>query len=354
MAEGKNLVGVDIGASSIKVVQLREARKKLQVVRWGIAPLPPQTIIDGHVMNSGVVTEALARIFHDGKIQQKDVAISVYGQSVIVRKITVPMMTPAELDEQIHWEAEQHIPFDIKLMSIDYEVLRRRTDSGQMDLLLVAAKKDEINDYAAILREAKLKPVVVDINAFTIQNIFESQYSLPQDGTIALLNVGAAVSSLNIVAKGVSAFTREITNAGNAITEEVRKTLGCSYEQAEAYKMGGGPTQIVPQEITQVINQACQGLAGEIQRSLDFYLATSGEQEISRIYVSGGSAYLAPLVQAIERRARVPVQLFDPMTNLGVETKYVDEAQIRAIAAQMVVALGMSLRCDKERRQWSA
>jgi type IV pilus assembly protein PilM len=354
MAEGKNLVGVDIGASSIKVVQLREARKKLQVVRWGIAPLPPQTIIDGHVMNSGVVTEALARIFHDGKIQQKDVAISVYGQSVIVRKITVPMMTPAELDEQIHWEAEQHIPFDIKLMSIDYEVLRRRTDSGQMDLLLVAAKKDEINDYAAILREAKLKPVVVDINAFTIQNIFESQYSLPQDGTIALLNVGAAVSSLNIVAKGVSAFTREITNAGNAITEEVRKTLGCSYEQAEAYKMGGGPTQIVPQEITQVINQACQGLAGEIQRSLDFYLATSGEQEISRIYVSGGSAYLAPLVQAIERRARVPVQLFDPMANLGVETKYVDEAQIRAIAAQMVVALGLSLRCDKERRQWSA
>jgi type IV pilus assembly protein PilM len=264
------------------------------------------------------------------------------------------MMTPAELDEQIHWEAEQHIPFDIKLMSIDYEVLRRRTESAQMDLLLVAAKKDEINDYASILREAKLKPVVVDINAFTIQNIFESQYSLPQDGTIALLNVGAAVSSLNIVAKGVSAFTREITNAGNAITEEIRKNLGCSYEQAEAYKMGGGPTQIVPQEITQVINQACQGLAGEIQRSLDFYLATSGEQEIGRIYVSGGSAYLAPLVQAVERRARVPVQLFDPMANLGVEAKYVDEAKIRALAAQMVVALGLSLRCDKERRQWSA
>jgi type IV pilus assembly protein PilM len=118
--------------------------------------------------------------------------------------------------------------------------------------------------------------------------------------------------------------------------------------------MGGGPTQIVPQEITQVINQACQGLAGEIQRSLDFYLATSGEQEISRIYISGGTAYLAPLVQAVERRARVPVQIFDPMANLEVDTKYVNEAQVRAIAAQMVVALGLSLRCDKERRQWSA
>ncbi|MDP9002606.1 MAG: pilus assembly protein PilM [Myxococcota bacterium] len=354
MAEGKNLVGVDIGASSIKVVQLKEARKKLQIARWGIAPLPAQTIIDGHVMNSGAVTETLARIFHDGKIQQRDVAVGVYGQSVIVRNITVPMMTPAELDEQIHWEAEQHIPFDIKLMSVDYAVLRRRPEAGQMDLLLVAAKKDEISDYAAILREAKLKPVVVDMNVFTIQNIFEHQYGLPADGTIALLNVGAAVSTLNIVSKGVSTFRREITNAGNAVTEEIRKALGCSYEQAEAYKHGGGPTQIVPQEVTQIINQACQGLAGEIQRSLDFHLATSGENDIGQIYISGGSAYLAPLVQAIEKRSRVAVQLFDPMVNLTVETKVVDEPQLRAVAAQMVVAVGLSLRCDKERRQWSA
>jgi type IV pilus assembly protein PilM len=354
MAEGKNLVGVDIGASSIKVVQLREARKKLEVIRWGYAPLPPQTIIDGHVMNAGAVTEAIARVFTDGKIQQRDVAIGVYGQSVIVRKITVPMMTPAELDEQIHWEAEQHIPFDIKLMSIDYEVLRRRPEAGQMDLLLVAAKKDEISDYASIVRSAKLKPVVVDINAFTIQNIFESQYGLPPDATIALLNVGAAVSSLNIVSKGVSAFTREITNAGNTVTEEIRKALSCSFEQAEDYKRGGSATQIVPQEVVQILQAACQGLAGEIQRSLDFYLATSGEQEIGRIYLSGGSAYLLQLTQAIERRARVPVQVFDPMVNLGVDTKFVDEQKMRAIASQMVVALGLSLRCDRERRQWSA
>jgi type IV pilus assembly protein PilM len=354
MAEGKNLVGVDIGASSIKVAQLRETRKRLQVIRWGCAPLPPQTIIDGHVINSGAVTEALTRVFHDSKISQRDVAIGVYGQSVIVRKITVPMMTPGELDEQIHWEAEQHIPFDIKLMSVDYEVLRRRPDAGQMDLLLVAAKKDEINDYAAIVREAKLRPIIVDINAFTIQNIFEHQNSLPADATIALLNIGAAVSSLNIVSKGVSAFTREITNAGNTITEEIRKALSCSYEQAEAYKQGGGSTQIVPQEVNQIIQQACQSLAGEIQRSLDFYLATSGEQEISKIYVSGGSAYLAPLVAAIEKRARVAVQIFDPMASLEVDSKIANEAQLRATASQMVVALGLALRCDKERRTWSA
>jgi type IV pilus assembly protein PilM len=350
MAEGKNLVGVDIGASSIKVVQLKDSRKGMSVVRYGYAPLPPQTIIDGHIMSAGHVTEALLKIFSDNRIQQRDVAVGVYGQSVIVRKITVPMMTNDELDEQIGWEAEQHIPFDIKVMSIDYEVLRKRPEAGQMDLLLVAAKKDEINDFAGIVREAKLRPVIVDINAFTIQNIFEKQHGLPQDGTIALLNVGAAVSSLNIVSRGVSAFTREITNAGNAITEEIQKQCGVPYEQAEAYKCGGGPTQIVPQEVHQIIGQACDALAGEIQRSLDFYLATSGESEIGRIFVSGGSAYLAPLQKSIEKRARVPVALFDPVGSIPVDAKSVNEAELRSRAAQLVVALGLSLRSDKERR----
>ena len=330
MAEGKNLVGVDIGASSIKVVQLKESRKKLQVIRWGWAPLPPQTIIDGHVMNSGAVTETLARIFHDGKIQQRDVAIGVYGQSVIVRKITVPMMTPGELDEQIHWEAEQHIPFDIKLMSIDYEVLRRRPEAGQMDLL--ARGREEGRDQR-LRRDPAARPSSARPSSTSTPSPSRTSSSTStasrRTRTIALLNLGAAVSSLNIVSKGVSAFTREITNAGNSITEEIRKALSCSYEQAEAYKHGGGETQIVPQEVTAIINQACQALAGEIQRSLDFYLATSGEPEIGRIYVSGGSAYLAPLVQAIEKRARVPVQIFDPMVNLSVDPKFVNEAQLR-------------------------
>jgi len=168
MAEGKNLVGVDIGSSSIKVCQLKDGRRGIEMIRLGYAPLPAQTIVDGHVMNSGAVVENLSRIFRDAKIKSRDVAMSVSGQSVIIRKITVPMMTPAELAEQIQWEAEQHIPFDIKDVQIDYEVLRRRPEAGQMDLLLVAAKRDEIQDYAQLAREAKLKPQIVDIDAFTI------------------------------------------------------------------------------------------------------------------------------------------------------------------------------------------
>src|SRR5262245_12304734 len=240
MAEGSNLVGVDIGSSSVKVCQLRESRKGLELVRLGFEPLPSQTIVDGHVMNSGAVVETLARLFHDKKIKQKDVAMSVSGQSVIIRKIVVPLMTPAELSEQITWEAEQHIPFDIKDVQIDYQVLRRRPEAGQMDLLLVAAKRDEINDYAQLAREAKLRPAVVAIDAFTIQNVFEFSRGFPPEHTVALINVGASLSTLNIISKGVSAFTRDISNGGNFITDEIRKQLNISPQDAEGLKCGGG------------------------------------------------------------------------------------------------------------------
>jgi len=235
-------------------------------------------------------------------------------------------------------------------MNIDYEVLRRRPEAGQMDLLLVAAKKDEINDFASVVREARVKPQVVDINAFCVQNAFEFVHGLPDDQTIALLNVGAAVSSLNIVSRGVSAFTREVTNAGNTVTEEIQRQMGVPFEQAEQMKIAASQGAPVPPQVHQVISTACDGLAGEIQRSLDFYLATSGEAEIQRVYVCGGSAYLAPLVSAIEKRARVPVMVLDPLANLAVDNRTVNEADLRSRSSQLAVAVGLALRTDRERR----
>ncbi|MEO8905528.1 MAG: type IV pilus assembly protein PilM [Polyangiaceae bacterium] len=354
MGEGRNLVGVDIGTASIKVCQVKETRKGLGLVRLGYAPLGPQVIVDGQVMDAGAVIETLQKVFHDAKIRQKECALSVSGQSVIIRKITVPMMTEAELEEQIQWEAEQHIPFDIKDVHVDYQVLRRRAEASQMDLLLVAAKRDQIEEYAQLARNAKLKPVVCDIDAFTVQNLFEYSRALPADQTIALINVGASLSSLNIIANGVSAFTREIANGGNVITEEIQKQLNVPRDQAEAYKCGGtgDPNQagMIPQQVVQVIEAVSDTIAAEIQRSLDFFMATSGEGEIARIYVTGGSANLAALARAIERRARVSVETWSPVEKLSIEAKEVDPILLQTRAAQLSVALGLSLRKEKEAR----
>lgn len=358
MREGKNLVGVDIGTSSIKVCQIRESRRGFSLARLGYSPLPPQTIVDGQVMDPGTVVETLQRIFKDAKIRQKEVGLSVSGQSVIIRKITVPMMTSAELEEQIQWEAEQHIPFDIKDVQVDYQVLRRNPEASQMELLLVAAKRDQISDFAQLARDAKLKPVVCDIDAFTLQNLFEVSRGLPPDQTVALINVGASLSSLNIVAGGVSAFTREIANGGNVITEEIQKQMGVPFEQAEAYKCGGMGTEpgeagpgMVPEQVVSIIESVTDSIAGEIQRSLDFFMATSGEGEIARIFVTGGTANLAALAQAIERRARVPVETWAPTERIIVEAKEVDRDLLQARAAQLAVSLGLALRKAKEARQ---
>ncbi|MBN2191876.1 MAG: type IV pilus assembly protein PilM [Polyangiaceae bacterium] len=355
MGEGRNLVGVDIGTSSIKVCQIRELKRAPSLVRFGFSPLPPQTIVDGQVMDAGAVVEVLQRVFHDARIRQKEVALSVSGQSVIIRKITVPIMTAAELDEQIHWEAEQHIPFDIKDVQVDYQVLRRRPEASQMDLLLVAAKRDQINDYAQLARDAKLRPIICDIDAFTVQNLFEATRGLPPEQTVAIINVGASLSSLNIISNGISAFTREIANGGNVITEEIQKQLNIPFEQAEAYKCGGSSTDdatrpgMVPQQVVAVIEAVTDSIAAEIQRSLDFFMATSGENEIANIHVTGGTANLVALAQAIERRARVPVSAWAPTEGVAVE-RDVDTTLLQRRAAQLPVALGLALRKERETR----
>jgi type IV pilus assembly protein PilM len=351
MADGNYLVGVDIGSSAIKLCQLKEVRGKPTLIKFGYHPLPPQTIVDGHVMNSAAVVEGLNALFARHKIKRREVSLAVSGHAVIIKRMALPMMTAAELEEQIDWEAEQQIPYDIKDVEIDYEVLRKRPEQGQMDVLLVAAKKDEINDTAQLAREAKLRPMVIDVDAFTVQNTFEANYGLPREGTIALINIGATLTTINILSQGIPAFTRNIINGGNAITEEIQKRLGITFEEAELYKTGvsnDGRT-VVPNEVPQIVKQVVEGLAGEILRSLDFYLATSGEREISRIYIAGGTANIPEVGAAIERRTKAPVELLDPFKDIAVDLKEVNADELNLHRAQVCVAIGLSLRKDREK-----
>ena len=350
---GKNLVGVDIGSSAIKVAHLKETKKGVQLVNFGWEPLPPQAIVDGNVMNSSAVVEALTKIWKTNKIRQREVALSISGHSVIIKKIPVPTMTPDELEEQIHWEAEQHIPFDISDVEIDYDVLSRREDQGQMDILLVAAKKDEINDYTQVARESRLHPAVVDIDAFALQNAYELNYGVDDHETVALLNVGASLTTINIIQGGVTMFTRDVTSGGNGVTEEIQKQLGVSFEEAEAYKtggFGGEGTDVVPEEVHGIINQVVETLAGEIQRSLDFYLATSAGGDVDRVFVVGGTARLRSLISSIEKRARVPVDFLDPFRQVSLDAKNIDANLLRELSPQAAVCVGLGLRKDKERR----
>jgi type IV pilus assembly protein PilM len=349
MSEGKHLVGVDIGSSSIKVCELKEGRKGARnLVRFAYHPLPAQTIVDGHIINSGAVVEGLEKLFH--KQRSRDVALRMSGHSAIIKKITMPLMNPAELREQIQWEAEQHIPFALSEVEMDWQILNQRPEQRQMDVLLVAGKKEEANELKNVALEAKLKPQIIDLDAFTLQNALEAVSGPPPTAqTIALIHIGASLTTLNILSQGTTSFTRDIANAGNHITEEIQRALGISVEEAEAYKCGGDGRGLVPREVPDIVGQQVEQLAGEIQRSLDFYLATSGDAEVHRVLVSGGTANIRALLEAIERRAKVSVERFDPTPIATPDPKTVDMALLGLRASQAVVSYGLALRKDREK-----
>jgi type IV pilus assembly protein PilM len=285
-------------------------------------------------------------VFAQQKVKAKDVAIGVRGHSVIIKKISMPRMSQEELDESIQWEAEQYIPFDVKDVNLDTQILTPEADAaGQMDVLLVAAKKDMINDYTSVCAEAGLTATVVDVDAFAVQNAYEANYEAGGD-TVVLINVGAAVANINILARGNTTFTRDITMGGNAFTEEIQKQLNISYDEAEALKVGGqGETDaVVPQEVERVIQGVAEQLAGEIQRSLDFYAATAADSRIARVYLSGGTARIPALFKVLEARAGVPVEILNPFKNIEVDNRRFDPAVILAAAPSVAVGVGLALR----------
>ncbi|GAO02309.1 type IV pilus assembly protein PilM [Anaeromyxobacter sp. PSR-1] len=347
MAKKKLAVGLDIGSSSVKLVQLREKRGGWTLEAFATAPLPPEAIVDGALMNSSAIVQAVQEVLGRQKVKAKEVAIGVRGHSVIIKKISLPRMSQEELDESIQWEAEQYIPFDIKDVNIDTQILTPEGDAaGQMDVLLVAAKKDMINDYTSVCAEAGLTATVVDVDAFAVQNAFEVNYDGSPDETVVLINVGAAVTNVNVVAHGITTFTRDITMGGNAFTEEIQKQLNVSYDEAEALKVGGqGESDaVIPQEVERVIQGVADQLAGEVQRSLDFFASTSGGATIGRVYLSGGTARIPALFKAIEARAGAPVEVLNPFKNIEIDNRRFDPASILAAAPAAAVSVGLALR----------
>ena len=354
MGKSKNVIGLDIGSSAIKMIHMKGSKRGYQLQHFGIANLPPEAIIDGALMNSTVIVSTIRDLLQSQRIRHKEAGIAISGHSVIIKKITLPAMTEEELEESIQWEAEQYIPFDINDVNIDVQVLTPEpSEQGQMDVLLVAAKKDMINDYLAVVQEAGLTPMVVDVAAFCVENAFETNYDLPTSDTIVLVNIGASVININVLADGTTAFTRDISMGGNQFTEEIQKQLSVSYDEAEALKLGGGATvdadSVVPQEVERVIVSVSETLAGEIQRSLDFYAATAADSQISRIYLSGGTCTIPSLYKIIENKVGVPVEVMNPFRNIEFDPKRFDPEYIREVGPSAAVAVGLGLRSPDDK-----
>jgi type IV pilus assembly protein PilM len=343
----KAVVGLDIGSSAVKAVELKPVGKGFRVAAFGSEPVPQDAIVDGAIIDAGAVADAIRRVFENNKaFKAKDVCASLSGNAVIVKKITLPVMTESELGESIYWEAEQYIPFDIQDVNLDYQILDPGTgpDSrGSMEVLLVAAKKEKIGDYTGVIAQAGRAPVIVDVDAFALQNAYEVNYGLESAHVVVLLNAGASAININILQGDQSVFTRDISIGGNAYTEAVQKELDLPFESAEQLKKGIPVDGASFEEAQPVLRAVTENVLLEIQKTFDFFKATAASEQIDRIMLSGGASRVDGFRDMLHERIGAPVEEFDPFRAIVWDGKKVggDPTEHAATAA---VAVGLALR----------
>src|SRR5437667_4729302 len=271
----QSLVGLDIGSHTIKAVELEgESSRNYRMTRWGISAPPAQAIVDDEIMDRQLVTDAISKLLESRGIQSRSVVAAGSGRAVIVKRITMNRLSAEDAHQAVTWEAEQHVPYDINDVSLDFEILgAASSDPKQMQVLLVAAKKDMVMSFSDLIREAGLDPLIVDVDSFAAQNALSANYDFGSEEVIAILNIGAEITNINIMQAGVPYFTKDLQVGGNTFIESAQRKFNLSQSEAAAAVRGesGGGVDVVP-----VVEQSCESLATALERA-QAYLRTAGE-----------------------------------------------------------------------------
>lgn len=344
--KNKSIVGLDIGSSALKAVELKPTRSGFELLHIAHQNLQSDTIVDGHIIDLNHVSDCINRIWTEQNIKTNQIATSLSGHAVIVKKITLPAMPEEELDEQIHWEAEQYIPFDINDVNLYHEIISYDQSGQNMDVLLVACKRDKIAQFTQVISQAGKQPMIVDVDAFALQNAYEVNYHPTPTQTVALLDIGASVMTINIVRGVTSIFTRDISAGGNQYTDLLQKELDLTFEQAEAIKRGADFDSLSTAEQADPAIQAVSEMLGqEIHRTLDFFRSTAVESPvIDRMLIAGGSSKVAHLTDYLSEKFQMPVERFDSFRSIKLDHKRFDDEYMRELSPNMAVAVGLAVR----------
>jgi type IV pilus assembly protein PilM len=329
----------------VKAVELQKKGSRVELTSLGLESLQPDTIVDGQIMELNNVSNVIASLFNQHQIKTARVAAGVSGHSVIVKNIVLPQMSEEELQESFSWHAEEHIPFDIADVNLDYHVTGHSSDALQV--LLAACKSDKIANVKQAIQLAGKQPVVVDIDAFALQNCYEINYRPKAGEVVALLNIGASTLNINILNGTRSVFARDASVGGSQYTSLLQRELGLTFEQAESVKRGYPLTEgIEARPIQPIIETVSDILALEVRKTMDFYRATAedGEAAIQKILISGGGSKLPGLAEYLAKRFEVPVEVLDPFREIQVDARKFDPDYMREIVPEMAVAVGLALR----------
>lgn len=340
----KPVIGLDIGSSAIKLVEAEKKRSGWVVRGFSSITLPEDTIVDGEIVNHAAVVEAIKTLLKESSSRSKLVCTSVAGSSVIIKHIAIPKTAPKEIEDQVYWEAEQYIPFDMKDISLDYEVVQEDMGDGKMDILLVAAKKDFIDKRLATVREAGLQPEVLDVDVLSLANVFWENYDMTQDNAVVLVDVGASLTKINIVSNNTTTFTRDVAVGGKNLTQEIQNKLGISFQEAEVLKIDACSTGQIPEEVMPLVTQVSENISLEIRRSLDFYAASPVQLPVTAVFLCGGASRIPGLSNMLGEMLGLPIEYLNPFNKIACSGRQFNEEFLAAISSSAVVPLGLALR----------
>ena len=351
MAREKGLVGLDIGSYSIKAVELKSKKKGdrdvYELAKIGYEVLPHDAIVEGTIIDSAAVVETIRLVFEENKISGKDVVISISGNSVIIKKISLPLMEKQELAESIIWEAKHNIPYPYEETNVDYAVLKSRGgEDRNLDILLVAAKKDKVANYSNVVNQARKNLQAIEVDVFALQNALEINY--PEsfaEKTVALINMGANISNVVIIEKGAPQLFRDLSLGGYFFTENMRKELSVSFEEAEKLLKGIAVKSVSSDAFTTVLTMNIRDLLDEMEKTFSFYEAgEKRERKIEQIFLCGGLANVPNMISSFEHRFRIKTDIFNPFRNINYDEKKFDPIYFNEMAPVFGVAVGLSTR----------
>lgn len=340
----RKLVGLDIGSSSVKAVELARKGDGYELVSLGLEPLGQDVVVDGSIMDALLVSSAIKKVVTQNKIKVKEVATSVSGHSVIVKRMTLSAANEAEVAAAIPYEAQQHIPFDVADVNVSYQVMGPSPAGGGMEVMMVAAKREKILNHTNVLSQAGRVPVVVDIDALALQNAFEANYDPEPGALIALLNIGASTLNINIVRDETPLFTRDVSVGGNQYTDTLQKELDLSFDDAEMLKQGRPVTNVSPEAAIPHLRPVSEILLLEIQKTFDFFRQTTSQEDIQAIYLAGGTAKVTGLLELLKEEFKVPIEMMDPFRRVNINPARFDVAYAAEVAPRVCVAMGLALR----------
>ena len=340
----KKVVGLDIGTSAIKLAEVDYSRSGATVTSFGFIPTPVGAISSGDITSTGALSETIRELVAQARCKRKAVCTGLWGTAVIVKKITIPKIEKKLVAQQVRFEAEQYIPFDINEISLDYHVIDTPQSADTMDILLIATQNTLVSQYSQVVGGAGLKLQILDVSGFALANTFELNYGKIPNQAVALLNIGAGVSNFVVVQNGEVVFSRDVSIGGATYTNELSKELGITVPEAEALKMsalsGSGD---IPEQVPQILASTNDMVTEEIRNSFDFFAASSAGQNISRCFFTGGASATPNLIQQTSQATGVPFAPLNPFARVKV-ARNLPAQYLQQVTPFAAVAVGLGLR----------